>query len=586
MTDKGAIRIYYDGECPFCTRYVRYLRLRQSVNNAELLDLRRDPEQRARFRELGFDPDKGMIVEYGDRTYGGAEAMNILTGLSTPAGWLNRLTAILMRAPLSARLFYPFLRAGRALILLFLGRSGLDADTGVAKSPYGFFLFVFGAFGFFHLLNNVYEYGEPLYASTWLVGLSGLGLAFFPLSRRLFLLLTLALLVDGVLHAPVLSNHTIIKNFLVVGIALSGLASWFRGNSWTSFVHGFAPLGRWLLLIMYVFGIFHKINADFLNPESSCAVALWREIPLPSFLHESLVMHWMGIYGTFLVEGLILICLLVPRTREWGIMLGIGFHALLAISGYAMYVSFSTLSIALHCLFLPPYAHTRLEERPEVLRRIRSARRLPGLLVILAYITLIWLLAWNASYSQLGIVWCVLPVTLLWLVHQCVSGHSGDMIRSSRMLGTGPLLAILVAAFFLNCFAPYLGLKTAQSINMFANLRLEGSVSNHLVLRNPPGPFGYLGDIVEIESSSGVPYFVSIENRDLHLTYYSMLNYMERASNSATVTYVRDGKRYENVTRAELVPEFERVLHPRWFRAWFHFSPVDLTRPKPCALDR
>ena len=50
---------------------------------------------------------------------------------------------------------------------------------------------------------------------------------------------------------------------------------------------------------------------------------------------------------------------------------------------------------------------------------------------------------------------------------------------------------------------PYLGLKSAQAVNMFSNLRLEGGVSNHLILPHPPGPFGYPEDIAVIEHGGG-----------------------------------------------------------------------------------
>ena len=52
---------------------------------------------------------------------------------------------------------------------------------------------------------------------------------------------------------------------------------------------------------------------------------------------------------------------------------------------------------------------------------------------------------------------------------------------------------------------PYLGLETAQTVNMFANLRLEGCVRNYLALAHPPGPFGYLEDIVLIDDSGDDP---------------------------------------------------------------------------------
>lgn len=121
---------------------------------------------------------------------------------------------------------------------------------------------------------------------------------------------------------------------------------------------------------------------------------------------------------------------------------------------------------------------------------------------------------------------------------------------------------------------------------MFANLRLEGGVSNHLVLRQPPGPFEYLGQLVEITGSGGIPHLNYIQQNDLRLVYYEFLNRVERAGAGAKVSYRMNGIEYVDRTKADLQAEFDRVLHARWFRAWFHFKPVDLTMPKPCARDR
>ncbi len=38
----SALSILYDGQCPFCRRYTDLLRLRQSVGEVRLVDLRRD----------------------------------------------------------------------------------------------------------------------------------------------------------------------------------------------------------------------------------------------------------------------------------------------------------------------------------------------------------------------------------------------------------------------------------------------------------------------------------------------------------------------------------------------------------------
>ena len=84
-----ATRIYYDGDCPFCSNYVQFLRLREASGPVEIIDLRKDLAALKRFQQEGLNPDKGMIVETPSGTFHGADAMNILSMMSTGIGWLN-----------------------------------------------------------------------------------------------------------------------------------------------------------------------------------------------------------------------------------------------------------------------------------------------------------------------------------------------------------------------------------------------------------------------------------------------------------------------------------------------------------------
>ncbi len=124
---------------------------------------------------------------------------------------------------------------------------------------------------------------------------------------RVFCGLLLVLMVDAWLQMPLNSNHTIIKNFLLLAMLIGGARQLWRGGTWSDFYADFAPVGRVLLVVMYVFGIFHKLNRDFLDPMVSCAVVLWRAMPAPLGYLDSAPVHLATIYGTFLAEGLILL---------------------------------------------------------------------------------------------------------------------------------------------------------------------------------------------------------------------------------------------------------------------------------------
>lgn len=121
VCDNG-VTIVYDGECPFCRSYVRLVRLRQTAGRVDLIDARSSHPVAKELKELGFDLDEGMLVRIGEQTYHGAEAMRILTVLSTPSGLFNRIMRALFLSSARASRLYPVLRSGRNLTLRLLGR--------------------------------------------------------------------------------------------------------------------------------------------------------------------------------------------------------------------------------------------------------------------------------------------------------------------------------------------------------------------------------------------------------------------------------------------------------------------------------
>lgn len=119
------VTILYDGACPFCSRYVRLLRLRRAVGDVRLVDARSNCPEVLRVTERGLSLDDGMVLISGDEMYGGAEAIRRLALLSTPSDTFNRFNHRLFRSGTRSRALYPWLRHGRNLALRMLGRSRL-----------------------------------------------------------------------------------------------------------------------------------------------------------------------------------------------------------------------------------------------------------------------------------------------------------------------------------------------------------------------------------------------------------------------------------------------------------------------------
>lgn len=578
-----AVTIFYDGQCPFCARYVALLRLRQAVGPVGLVDLREDTAARTELEAAGMVLDQGMVIDLEGHRLHGADAVHALALLSSPSGLVNSLNARLFASEWLTRLIYPLMRAGRNATLLLLGRQPLAAAATGWQSLFTLFSLTFGLFGLMHFMNYAFRYGRfNETVSGWLILGFSLALICRPGSHRLFVALILAMGVDAWAQAPIASNHTILRNFLLLACFAAGLWHWLRGGRFLQFFADVAPVGRSLLLVMYVFGVFHKINTDFLDPDVSCAVTLWRAMPPPLVWLEHPLIHWSTIYGTFLAEGLILVALLVPGWRHWGIVGGIAFHALLALSGHALYPAFSTLAIALHVLFIAPSTALRILEQPATMRLLARLGSPGGVLFVAVAALLVALQAILGDYSLAGVTWLVLAMPLTLVLVQVRS-------RATDATGSGPLLwsplgwlNLVSLLFVLNNSLPYVGLKTAQTTNMFANLRLEGGVSNHLLLSGPPGPFRYLDDVVTIEAATGSRLLEQLAGAEKELVYYALLDQLDREP-AAVVSFVRNGTRYIDQTAQTLATDIDATLHPAWFRKWFHFRPVDRRTPKPCS---
>ncbi|MCW5724405.1 MAG: DUF393 domain-containing protein [Maricaulaceae bacterium] len=128
------VEVYYDGDCPICQSYVRYVRLREAAREVRVIDLRIDRGAARRFAEQGLNPDDGFIVVVDGRIHHAADALNILALLAPPDGFFNRLNAALYRSSRTARFWYPFLKGGRNLLLRILGRKPMNA-LGRAEDP-------------------------------------------------------------------------------------------------------------------------------------------------------------------------------------------------------------------------------------------------------------------------------------------------------------------------------------------------------------------------------------------------------------------------------------------------------------------
>jgi hypothetical protein len=341
-------------------------------------------------------------------------------------------------------------------------------------------------FATFWVLAAVFDYTDSVPWEALPTLLVGIPVLVRPTSAPLLGLFVAVTTGLSLRYLPGVANHQALS--LLVGLALGGAALWTLARDGRD---GFAA--RWLdtargpvaltLLVVYFFTVFHKLNTAFLSPDSCAGHLLRRGFELnglpPPAVGPGLVQALA--VGTIAVETALFVCLAVPRTRRWGLLLGVAFHSLLAP---ASFWDFSTTVFALYLLFLPPRVFADAAPRTEGLRRW----------VLLAFgghlLLSLTAAATGTSGTRFGLQWhtvqvvswyaCVLPV-LAVLLRAAFDGSGARGASWPRLL-TGPVVLLVVPVLaFGNGATPYLGVKTTANYSMFSNLHVEGDATNHLL---------------------------------------------------------------------------------------------------------
>jgi len=291
------------------------------------------------------------------------------------------------------------------------------------------------------------------------------------------------------MNLPAASNHLVLA--LMVNLALGGAAIAALIVRRRTGAGRQESLDRWLqlvftpvaltLMVVYFFGVFHKLNTSFFNPDVSCAGSLLRQgLSLQGISRAEIPGGIIVVSAvlTLVWEALILICLAVPRLRRWGILIGVLFHFLLT---WSQFYDFATFVFALYVLLLPRESFGRISN-PDRWRSLAIAGwMISAGLSIAAHLS-------GSPTSPMGLRWHTIKV-IFWMV--AVMPIMLPLLKVS-FFGDGPsaprdwrrrpawLLVVPLVAFF-NGSTAYLGLKTVANYSMFSNLRTEEGRTNHLI---------------------------------------------------------------------------------------------------------
>lgn len=492
-------------------------------------------------------------------------------------------------------------RADRSLVGLWRHLRPAVSQTGDQAAADGLIAFspVWAAAAIFSLAGDrgmlIFRDGVLLGLMTWAAIAVALLLVWRPRWTPLLFLLAGVMLMRYAVAMPVAGNNKMIAAFMNASILVICAHAVLRFSSATemreNIYENMRVVARALLAIMYFYGIFHKINTDFLDPRVSCAVALYMPLADGFGLQHSLTGKYLAIWSTFIVEAVAIVSLYWKRWFAIGLILALMFHFVIPISVYSWYMDFSSLVLALYILSVPREVSQRFYDSCARLFRFLRDRfgslgqALPFGIVIGGAVTIVGVLSLFSRQAHIApshiyqSVW-----VLMWVAY----GGIGMLLLAEAALchlpwrgAPGPMrplwLYALPATLFIVCTAPYIGLRTEASIAMFSNLHTEAGASNHLLIPQPPYLFPYLSDVAMIKASSepDLQYFA---DRNQGLVMFSLKERL-RDRPDAWVTYELDGVRHERATAQSLGASTHANA---WERKLLIFKHVDFARPKVC----
>ena len=124
--DSAEILLVYDRECPVCDGYCRMVRIRESVGALRLVNARDAGGIMDEITAKGLDIDEGMVLKFGDSLYYGADAIHVLSLMSSRSGAFNRLTYWIFRSKSLSTMLYPLFRFFRNLLLKLMRKSRIN----------------------------------------------------------------------------------------------------------------------------------------------------------------------------------------------------------------------------------------------------------------------------------------------------------------------------------------------------------------------------------------------------------------------------------------------------------------------------
>lgn len=420
---------------------------------------------------------------------------------------------------------------------------------------------------FFHVLGpsggavEIFSNPTALGLSHGLLAICAIWLLARPAHNVPLILVAMLGLITAWQEAPTLGNHWLLVAFVDLPLLLSALSTSRDGNiNRDRLAKVFLPLARWCLVLFYSFAAFSKLNSAFFDTAVSCSTYYFDETIRSMGFTTPLAVGAGGVarllpFITVMTELSIPILLTNRRTRIVGVVVGLGFHSLIALDRLHLFVDFSSVLAALFVLFLP------VRFSVSALGFLKGK----GALLVTLWATgagLVLVAQWIGNNDFVYLVflegrlfiWYVFDATLLLGVVIWLTRHRGEVLeRPFTLRGKGATwLAVVPALLVLNGLLPYFELRTGYAYTMYSNLRMVDGNSNHFIVRPSLPLANRQANLVKVVASSD-PGLRLYDTYNYLLPWDSFRTYLAKHPDIAVV-YERGGERYA-VDRASHYPE-------------------------------
>ncbi len=119
LAEKQGVWFIYDGDCPMCNTAAHAFRIKQQHGSLHLINARetKDDPLIEEINKRRFDLDEGMVIYCEDRFYHGKDALKFMARYGDAKGVLNQFNKVMFWSSAQAKVFYPWLRGTRNLLL-------------------------------------------------------------------------------------------------------------------------------------------------------------------------------------------------------------------------------------------------------------------------------------------------------------------------------------------------------------------------------------------------------------------------------------------------------------------------------------